>query len=339
MKLPKLDDESNFPNLSSEELSEIRHLSVAYRTFMDIFLRSKFINMIFLCSIIVFFIFYIMKLADIRSPYGTPTSELNIMFLISISILTGIFLTIFYITKNYNFDTIKWLYKYIQLWSKSFQWAILLISVLTNLFILSVYIIVVQQSFFQGADISVLFLFSLYIIFLLTILIGPLYADSIKFHSEFILYIKNKIKNCKVYGDKIRAYRCLWLVYEVYIKELNGFFGKESVDVIKLNNLLILSEEILKLDLYNDDLNTKKNDLLIILSSLEKADPFHSTKNFIKEMDNIKSKFDNKDFFKKYEKKLLLKRKFPYNIKSKIYYILMSLSIIFGAIRLITLPA
>lgn len=337
MKIPKFDDESNFPNLSSEELSEIRHLSVAYRIFMDIFLRSRFINGVFLCSMLIFITTYFLKLSDIRSPYGIPTSEFDLILIIPFSIVSGIIVTILYLTMNYKFDTVKWIHKYIQLWCKSFEFGIFIITFVVNLSILGIFFIVIQNSYFQGAEIAILFLFFVYIIFLIALLFGLLYIEPIKFHNEFFLYIKNNIINCTVYGDKIRAHSCLLFIYQLYGLEFNEFFGKESLNVIKLNNLLILSEEILKIDIYDDNLNTKKQDLLKSLSILEKNDPFHSTKNFINEMNNINSKFGHEGCIKRYEDIIPSKRNFLHRLKSKAYYILMILSIIIGFIRFISL--
>ncbi len=331
----KLDDKSNLPNLADEEKKEFRLLAVSYRTFMEILMKNKFLNSVLVVTIFLYLFIVIMKTLDISSPYGIPTAEFDLIYSIPYCVFGGFFVTIFYLNEKLNFNMLEGTIKYLKLWCKVVQGILLLITLLINFAIMLVLIVVIQTSYFKGAEDSVLLIIILYFIFIFSFLFSPLYFESGKFYNEFFSYSKDKIKTLKSDVEKIKAYNCIWLTYRIYLKEFNVFFVKESSKIIKFSNLILLSEEILKLDIKNSK-NNKKTKIIEILSELEHTNPFTFTQKFIDIMNKIEKSFDNKNFLNKYKDRQLLECKRVYIKPTRIYTIILIITAFLGLVRFIT---
>jgi hypothetical protein len=340
MQLRKLIGETNLSNLSKSEQHEVRYLIVSFKSFMEILVKNFFLNLIFLLSIILFFLFYVMKVIDFRSPYGIPSSQMNLIFIIPFSAVCGIILVAVYIILRFHFDSWNGLKKFSTLFCMQIQRMALGFSIIFNLLMILIFITVLLNGKFPGVVNLILYLLIFYTTMGVGFLIIFLYTESYLQHKEFFSYAKNQVEHLQSYNEKIKAYNTIWLAYRTYVREFNLFFRKEALSILKHTNLILLSEEILKLDVNQPEINqnkitNKKTEIIKILSDLENIDPLTDTEKFTNIMNNIENTFNNEEFLKKYNKKLISTGRHHSVRPASIYTILFIISTIYGILKLL----
>jgi len=327
----------NFPNLSVKEKSEIRHLISSYKTFMNILLNNKFLNLMILGFIFLFLLILPMNLINIYFPQEDLDPYAFFLTLTLIYAL-GAFLTIvFYLNIELSFNSFKWLKEYIRLLCKSyFHYYLLISGAFIGIFSITFITSFTDPAFNPIRDMNIIiYALIIYFIMLFIVLILPLYAEVFKCRKEFFMYAKAHLQNYSSYRNKIKAYNNVWTIYWIYCKEFDAFFDNRSVLTTKSTNLILLAEEILKLDNQNENFNRIKNEIIAILSELEEINPLDSSHKYIDIMNKITQKFGNEDFLKRYS--VNLKKNILHRLKSKIYILFVLLSIILGLIRFLTI--